>query len=240
MGMIYIVLMPLFGLLFTAGVIYLIVYLVRNKEQKINLGTNTLLHIYLHIMSFATLAIAVIGATIFINASASYKFGIPFSYQIYEYSEEPVIDERTGEIDITNNKTELVCYEGELTNIEGKDVCFDTTKQRKGIVNGATLTISMLILFAIHRIAILFLEKKGTIMWLKKAYNFISLILYSTLSIIALPIATYLLINYIYFKPENLDRIETPGGAIALALVSIPLWIVFLISTLRLREKKEK
>ncbi|HHX99185.1 TPA: hypothetical protein GX533_00665 [Candidatus Dojkabacteria bacterium] len=238
MGVIIFILTTIFSLLFTAGTIYLIVYLVRNKDKKINLGVNTLLHIYLYIISFITLAIATIGTVVFINAAASYKFGIPFSYQLEEpYAE--VKDEIVYTPD-TESNAEPSCYQGELMEIEGEEVCFDTTKQKKGLVNGATLTISMLILFAIHRITLLFLEKKNTISWLKKAYNFISLIIYSVLSIISIPLSIYLLVNYIYFKPEYIIRIEAPGSMVALAIVSIPLWITFLVLTLKLREKKEK
>lgn len=238
MGMILFILMTIFSLLLTAGTIYLIVYLVRNKDRKINLGVDTLLHIYLYIISFITLAIAAIGTVVFINAAASYKLGIPFSYQLEEpYAE--VKDEIVYTPD-TESNAEPSCYQGELMEIEGEEVCFDTTKQKKGLVNGATLTISMLILFAIHRITLLFLEKKNTISWLKKAYNFISLIIYSVLSIISIPLSIYLLVNYFYFKPEDIVRLEAPGSVVALAIVSIPLWITFLVLTLKLREKKEK
>lgn len=98
----------------------------------------------------------------------------------------------------------------------------------------------MLILFAIHKITLLYLEKKNTTLWLKKAYNFISLIIYSVLSIVSIPFSMYLLINYLYFKPESIVNNEAPGGMLALAIVSIPLWIIFLVSTLKLRKQKEK
>jgi len=237
MSMILFILMSLFSLLLTAGVIYLIVYLARNKKQKIDLGVNTLLHIYLYIISFVTLAIVAVGTVIFINAAASYKFGIPFSYQLeIPYAEEKYLEDQEP-LDIP---TEPTCYQGELMKIEGEEVCFDVTKQKKGLVNGATLTISMLILFAIHKITLLYLEKKNTIQWLRKIYNFVSLIMYSVLSIVSIPFSIYLLINYIYFRPEDIVRIETPGSMVSLAIVSIPLWIVFLISTLKLRKQKEK
>lgn len=236
MGIIYFILITLFSLLSTAGVIYLIVYLARNKKQKINLGVNTLLHIYLYVISFVTLAIAAVGAVIFINATASYKVGIPFSYQL----EMPFAEEKEILLEMSDTPAEPSCYQGELMKIEGEEVCFDITKQKKGLVNGTTLTISMIILFAIHRITLLFLEKKNTIQWLKKIYNFVSLITYSVLSIVSIPFSIYLLINYIYFRPEEVVRIEAPGSMVALAIVSIPLWIAFLISTLKLRKKEEQ
>lgn len=235
-GVLFLGLSTLLPILFVGGIIYLIVHLTRNKEKKINLGVNTLLHIYLHILCFATLAVAVVGATIFINSAFSYKVGVPFSYQI----QEAVTERKEKDLDIFDEEQDHTCYQGELMNIEGQDVCFDVSKQKKGLVNGIALTISMLILFAVHKVAILLLEKKEKVMWLKKTYNFVSLITYSAVSIITIPFSIYLLVNYLYFKPENIANIEAPGGAVALALVSIPLWIVFLISTLKLKEKKEK
>ncbi|MGI6484620.1 MAG: hypothetical protein ACOX0R_03295 [Candidatus Dojkabacteria bacterium] len=236
-GAVYFILMTIFSLLFTVGIIYLIVYLVKNKEKKIDLGVNTLLHIYLYIISFVTLAIATIGAVIFLNAAASYRFGIPFSYQVeLPYAQEKYL-ENEETLDIPAEPT---CYQSKLMTIEGEEVCFDITKQKKGLVNGVTLTISMLILFVIHRITLLYLEKKNAILWLKKAYNFISLIIYSVLGIVSIPFSLYLLINYFYFKPESVVNNEAPGGMLALAIVSIPLWITFLISTLKLRKQKER
>lgn len=237
MGIISFILMTLFSLLSTAGVIYLIVHLVRNKDKKIDLGVNTLLRIYLYTICFVTLAIATAGAVIFTNAASSYKFGIPFSYQLeMPFAEEKYLEDQ----ELSDIPAEPTCYQGELMKIDEEEVCFDTTKQQKGLLNGATLTISMLILFAIHRITLLFIEKKNTIPWLKKAYNFISLIVYSVLSIVSIPFSMYLLINYFYFKPESIVRIEAPGSMVALAIVSIPLWITFLILTLRLRKQREK
>lgn len=229
-GIVLLVLMFIFGLLIVGGAIFLIVKLLKNKEKKVNLQINTLLHIYLYVICFITLGVTVIGTNMLIRAGTSYKFGIPFSYETYEYH-KPLEN---------MDYLEPECYEGKKTEISEQTVCFDDTLPKKGIINGATLTISMLLIFTIHRIAIYYLEKKEKIMWLKKAYTFASLIGYSALSIISIPIAMYLTLNYIYFRPEELFRIEAPGGAIALALASIPLWIVFLISTLKLREGKEE
>ena len=235
-GGVFLIFFQLLQPLFIGCVIYLIFYFIKRKKMKIDFKVNTLLHIYLYVICFITLIITVIGANMLIKAVASYKFGIPFSYEIYEYHEPSENLQLKEDMDYI----EPECYIGKKIDISGQTVCFDDTEQKKGLVNGATLTISMLFLFTIHRIALYYLEKKEEILWLKKIYIFISLIGYSTLSVISIPIAIYLILNYVYFRPEELFLIEAPGGAVALALASIPLWIVFLICTFRLREKNKK
>lgn len=234
-GVFSLVFSGLFTLAILAAIIYLIIKGNRKQEVAKKKGNkNLLLHIYLYLISFATLIIAVVGITISLNALFSYKISIPFSYSVNQLAYDPK-DEFSGMTESTER-----CYQGEITNILGQNACFDENKQKKSIITGLTLTISMLILFALHRIAIKFAEKKDIIIWLKKLYNFASLIIYSVVSIIATPISIYLTITYAYFRPEDITQIEAPGSAIALAIVSIPLWIIFLIATLKLRDKEEK
>jgi len=65
-------------------VIYIIVIMTKNKDgnTKFKLSPKTLLQIYLFVISFLTLGIAVIGGVIAIKASTSYLLDIPFSYTL--------------------------------------------------------------------------------------------------------------------------------------------------------------
>ena len=101
-GVLFFVLSALGGLLFIGGIIYLVVFLTRNKDKKTNFNMNTLLHIYFYVVSLVSLAISIIGLVIFVNSLMSYRFGIPFSHQLTtenvaaefpeekEFSNEPI------------------------------------------------------------------------------------------------------------------------------------------------------
>lgn len=234
-GVLFFVFYALFALLFVGGIIYLIVYLAKNKDKKSSFNMNTLLHIYFYIVSIASLAISVIGLVVLINALASYKLGIPFSYQVREINSPTPI-----EMDVKEAYDIPDCYEGTPVDIEGQKVCFDTEKQKSDIVNGISFFVSMMLIFIIHKIGLHYIEKKEKFVWLKKIYNFVSLIGYSILGIISIPMATYLLVNYFYFRPEDITKINPPSIPVAISLVTIPLWIIFLVKTLRTKETGEE
>lgn len=235
MGIVFLALSSLFSLLLVGGVIYTIISLVKNKEKRINLTKNTLLNIYFYLVSLITLGIAVIGSVTFLNSVFSYKIGVPFSYEVQELNK---YDKDTDLTYYDENSGFPICYIGKPIEIGSERVCFDQSIPKKALITGLSFTVSMLILFVIHRIGIRTIEKKEKFMWIKKAYNFISLTIYSVISIVAIPISTYLILNYIYFRPETLSKIDPPGYMLALATVSVPLWIYFLIRTLRLKEEK--
>ncbi|HOZ44758.1 MAG TPA: hypothetical protein PLN39_02005 [Candidatus Dojkabacteria bacterium] len=233
-GVLFFVLSALGGLLFIGGIIYLIVFLTRNKDKKTNFNMNTLLHIYFYVVSLVSLAISIIGLVIFVNSLMSYKFGIPFSYQVTTIYTETEFPEGKSEF-----PEPTPCFQGSPIEIEGQKVCFDTEKQKTEIVNGISFFVSMILIFALHQFGLHMVEKKEKFDWLRKTYNFLSLIGYSIIGIISIPMATFLLVNYIYFRPEDITLINPPSIPLAIALVTIPIWITFLIKTLKDKEKVE-
>ena len=76
-------------------------------------------------------------------------------------------------------------------------------------------------------------------MWIKKGYRFISLIFFSIVGLISTSIAINKLVQFFILKPEDITEISTPGIPLSIALVVLPLWIYFLISTNKIKEEKE-
>ncbi|MHC1716687.1 MAG: hypothetical protein AB9915_02255 [Candidatus Dojkabacteria bacterium] len=236
-GVVFGVLSVLLSLLSVVGVVYFVFYLVRNKDKEIHITTDTLLKVYLYLISFITLAVAVGGAAVFLNSAFSYKYGIPFSYNLEminefntkESSSKPVLEE---EYIVPE------CYVGEPTEVDGQRVCFDKETQKQGLVNGLTIAISMVVLFAIHKLGIYLSEKKSVLYWLKKTYTFVSLIVFSIVGVITIPIAAYQLSTYAFSRPEDITVIDPPGLALATVIFVLPLWIYFLVSTIKLKEEK--
>lgn len=212
-------------------VVYIIVVMTKNKEGniKFKLSTKTLLQIYLYVISFLTLGIAVIGGSIAIKSSLSYVFGTPFSYTLQKVTE---YDAMMKPVDFQE------CYTGESTQFYNQDFCFDPTQRKTDLINGLTLLISMSLLYILHQYALSKIDKEKLIPWLGKIYTFGSLILYSIVSIIAIPTAIYNLTNYLLFEAGTniYSTPDSPAMAIAVALISIPLWIFFLNKTTQLKE----
>jgi len=155
-------------------VVYIIVVMTRNKDgkAKFKLSAKTLLQIYLYVLSFLTLGIAVIGGSIAIKASLSYVFGTPFSYTLQKanaYETFPEYEMVGKPVDFEK------CYAGEPTQFYNQDFCFDSTQRKTDLINGLTLLISMSLLYLLHQYALSKVEKDKLLPWLEKIYTFGSL-----------------------------------------------------------------
>ncbi|MDX9739096.1 MAG: hypothetical protein RBT33_01915 [Candidatus Dojkabacteria bacterium] len=223
-------------------VVYLIVQAVKNKGEKdgknvnLKISAKTLFQVYLYLISFLTLIIAVIGGATAIKAGLSYQFGVPFSYTLYKgssFAEEKVYNPT---LELESFK---VCSDGEPITIGTSDYCINYQQQTTDLVNGLTIFVSMLILFAIHQFAISKIEGKKRLQWLEKLYTFVSLILYSIIGLVSIPTSIYQLTNYLLTKPENYSYSTpaAPAMAIAMVLLSLPLWIYFLGKTSNLKDE---
>lgn len=225
-----------------ATVVYLIIQAIKNKGEKdgksvnFKISAKTLFQVYLYLISFLTLIIAVIGGATAIKAGLSYQFGIPFSYTLYKGSSFAETKMYDPTLDLETFK---ICEQGEPITIGTSDYCINYQQQTTDLVNGLTIFVSMLILFGIHQFAISRIDEKHRLQWLSKLYIFASLILYSIMGLVSIPTSIYQLTNYLLTKPENYSYStpEAPAMAIALVILSLPLWIYFLGKTSNLKDE---
>jgi hypothetical protein len=201
--------------------------------MKIEFSPRTLFHIYLQVLSIVTLALTAIGASIVLKVGASYLFNIPFSYSLPKVNSYE--DYQKYEKDSQEEYSE--CYSGNPIKFYNEKFCFDSSQRKTDLVSGVTMFLSMLILYVVHRFIIS--KEQNIVQWLQKLYTFVSLIAYSIVCIIAIPVSIYLLTNYLLFEPSK-DMYMTPsqpGMALAITIVTIPLWIYFLTRTTKIDGK---
>lgn len=225
-------------------IVYIIVAATKrnnNGGSGFKLSSKLLLQLYLYVLSFLTLVLAVIGGTNAIKAGISYSFDVPFSYTlnkvaspttpIYYDSYEPSPYEK----EISSQ-----CYSGDPVEFKGKMYCFDENQRKMDLINGITLLVSMALLFSMHRFALSRIPEESLIPWARKLYTFGSLILFSIVSIAALPTAIYQLTNFILFEPttNSYSTPVAPATAIALTILAIPLWMFFLRETINLKDEE--
>ena len=242
-GIVISIIAALIPLAIGGTILYLIIQALRNKGGKDTTNVNfkisakTLFQIYLYLISFLTLIIAVIGGATAIKASLSYAFDLPFSYTLYQgnnFTEAKKYDPSIMEEGFK------VCTEGEAITIGESEYCINYQQQTTDLVNGLTIFVSMLILFGIHQYAISQIDEKRKLPWLNKFYTFASLILYSIIGLISIPTAIYQLTNYLITDPINYtySTPEAPAMAIGIVLLSLPLWIFFLNKTSNIKEEE--
>lgn len=219
-----------------AGVI--IYFLVtKNKEKKIEISTDMLFQAYLHIISFLSLGIALIGAVTTIRGTLSYPFGIPFSYRLYKGSRFEEISAYESDI---REEDFIECDGAKSVTIENNLYCFDGG-QKADMINGLAVLVSMLIIFSLHQYALSKIKKEEKIKWLDKTYTFLSLIAYSIVGLIAIPVATYQLITFFTttVTEYGYQTPEAPATAIGVVLFTLPLWLLFLKKSQKSTEKKK-
>jgi len=217
-------------------VVYMIVQSAKSKDAKFKISAKTLFQIYLSLISFLTLIIAVIGGATAIKGALSYQFGIPFSYTLYKansFAEAKVYDPSL------TMENFVPCYEGEPMVFGTNEYCFNTQLQKTDLINGITIFVSMVILFAIHQFALSRIKVKERLQWLNKLYTFASLILYSIIGLISIPTSIYQLTNFLLAEPEKYvhSTPEAPAMTLAIAFLSVPLWIFFLKKTSDIKEE---
>jgi hypothetical protein len=224
-----------------AGVIiFLIVQAVRSKdkkEKKFTISTRMFFQIYLYLISFLTLLIAVIGGATAIRGALSYQFDTTFSYTLYQandFDETKKYDPALRIEDFTQ------CHEGNPVLIGDNAYCFNTQLPKTDLINGITIFVSMLILFAIHQYAISKIKKSEKLQWLDKTYTFASLLLYSIMGLITIPVSIYLTTSYLMTNPAeySYSTPDAPAIAIAIAVLSLPLWITYLRKTSSIKEEE--
>jgi hypothetical protein len=106
-------------------------------------------------------------------------------------------------------------------------------RAREGtVINGASLAIIGAIIWAAHALGRRRLEteeERDDI--LNRAYLIAALLMFGIAAIVSL--VTGIPETLRYFFLDSLDRHESPGGPLSVAVVALPIWIYYLVSTLR-------
>jgi TM2 domain-containing membrane protein YozV len=232
---IFMILFATAAILVVGGVIYLVTRLVKNKDTKdsksLNITVRMLFKIYLYVISFISLAVSVIGGTMLIKAGASYAFGIPFSYTLYSANNAGTDVVKDPDIAVPD------CYEGNTMTFGNKQVCFNEDTRKQELITGATFFISMLMIFGLHQFALKRMEKKSQTPWLKKIYTFVSLILYSIVGVVIIPTSIYQLATHLLYRVNDVTMYDAPGTAIGILIMTLPLWIFFLVKTTKMKDE---
>ncbi|MCD4811544.1 hypothetical protein K8R14_02990 [bacterium] len=186
-----------------------------------------LLQTYLHLMCLITLVSILFSGAYLIQTGASYIAPLHFSYSLHQ----------VNDIQYMEDFNEEKCYDnGEVIEIEGNEYCWNETTRQNGLVNSLSIFISMSLLFILHRVGIKRIKKKDAIEWIDKGYTFISLMIYSIVGVIAIPTASYNLINYFLTRVGEYSTQYAPAYSLGLLVLSLPLWYIFFKKTNNLKD----
>jgi hypothetical protein len=134
-----------------------------------------------------------------------------------------------------------ICYstDTQLTYINSKAYCVKPSEVKMDLINGITITISMLIIFAIHLVILLRMEADKVNQALRKFFGFSNLIFYSALSLILIPFSIYATMNYLILAEKPVATYNTPGITVAFAIFAFIAWMVWLVVVLNNKEPEK-
>lgn len=215
------------------GAILLVVNMFKNKSG-VDFSLKTLVVAYGYLMSLITLIVFAYGLAATINGGMSYLFGYQFSYEVsqyynYDYNKYPDMGPSDAQL-----QEEAVDAGWDLITYEGEKYTVDLDARKRDIITSVSLFLSCGFLFAVHQWILVQLRKddenKSADQMFSKIYKFITLTIFSIVTVIALPTSIYQLLNYLLFGVKDLyDYARAiPGQPISTALVSVPIWLMFL------------
>ncbi len=258
-GIVWFFIAIIMGLLPIAAVGIVIYLLVKKNQPGQTGGKNTsavanpfalknLLKFYMWTIVSLSAFVLIIGSSFLgkaffsvIDQNFSYGYETAsedYSYPDYQTSGEKMVPYPTD----TNTLNKPKCYtqDTQLTYINGKAFCVKPSEVKMDLINGITISISMLIIFAIHLVFLVRMEKDKANVLMKKFFMFTNLIFYSGTSLILIPVSIYSMMNYLFIATKPVATYNTPGLTVAYAIFSFIAWMVWLVVVMKNKEEEHK
>ena len=214
-------------LLIIGGGIYLLLKL--RSSASISISYRFVLRVYFYIViSISIVLISLGGIATLINVSLGEIIDPQFSYgdvyRDHRYELERITNTEQG-----NEGTEAVRSITEKIDIETKS----------NLINGISVTAIGLLILAIHLYGRRWIEHKADQFdSLRKIYLVSGLAIFAVASITSLASGIPESLRYVLLEVGQGE--ESPGMALSVSIVSLPIWTYFLISTIRTMRANER
>ncbi|MBI2165243.1 MAG: hypothetical protein HYU29_02415 [Chloroflexi bacterium] len=201
-----------------AGIFYALSRL--RAGEPVRLPVRLLLRGYLHTVALVGLVLLALGLSSLLQSAFGATLGKEFSYNPVYIAPRPVVPPEKG----------MEPVNGEETRQKGLERAF-----QEGLINGVSLTVVGSIIWGLHlwgRRRIENPEERAGV--LSRFYVMLGLALFSLIAIVNLPQALAGTIRYYALEPlDPFQRAHPPGSKLALALVSMPIWLSYLLRAIK-------
>jgi hypothetical protein len=215
-----------------AGIVYL-VFRARGG-RAVRVPFKSVVRVYVYAVILVGIGLTVLGGVSnLIKAGFGEAFGSEFSYREaydeYKYSRPPYRPEPARGTEGTGGdaSTPVEPLTVEPTLQQRVD------RAREGtVINGVSLAIIGAIIWIAHALGRRRLEteeERDDI--LNRAYLIVALLMFTIAAIVSL--VTGIPETLRYFFLDSLDRRESPGGPLSVGVAALPIWVYYLILTLR-------
>ena len=161
-------------------------------------------------------------------------FGAEFSYgQVYEEDKWRARDRSDRELELLKNDAPPMTEEEinkQYPSLEERLVY----KVKESLIFGVSLLLIGTILGLVHLVARRSIETHAErVDILRRVYLFAGLLVFAVASIISLTVAIPETLSYMFIGARPGDEYLSPGEPLSIAIISLPVWILYLYLTLR-------
>lgn len=210
------------GVLFFFGAIGGGIYFVMNmrKGEPINLPLRGMFRLYIYILLLVSLILLSSGLGHLVRFGLASGLGYEFSYTPH------YIDIDRDHLSDSGGKPALLTDEEEdQRREEGLSLAY-----KEGLIEGISYSIIGGVLWIAHAYGRRKLEtvEERTASLLNRLYLILLLLIFGIATLASLPSAAFEAVRYLVMGHDGSYRDQAPGGELATAIVSLPIWLAYL------------
>lgn len=229
---------PLVLILVVGAVIAVVVFVVQRGREgaSLVLSLRTILVAYFHLMSLIAVLLLAVGLATLLKAALSEPLGRSFSYQ------SPMMRVATARVEVGP--------QGQVKTGPPPEVAEEQRKRdeqrveqefRNDLLQGGAMAVVGAVVWPLHAWGRRTLTGRGepAARFFDRTHMTLLLLITSLVGVISLPLGMYEGLRY-FIVPAEVDTFrQPPGGAVATALVFVPLWAVNLLVALRRMRRED-
>ena len=221
-------------ILVVVGIVYFILRVKNNTSVRF-FSYRAALRLYFYVVILVTVIIGgLAGGSTLLKVGLGELFGTEFSYgEVYEHDKWQSRDRADRELELHKNDAEPMTQE----EIDKQYPSLETKllyKVKESTIFGISLVLIGIILGSVHLVARKSVEtateRKDM---LRRVYLFAGLLVFAVASIISLTVAIPETLSYMFLGARPGDEYLSPGEPLSIAIIAVPVWILYLYLTLR-------
>jgi len=213
--------------LLIGGIIYLIMRV--RSSNPIRVSYRAVLRTYFYVVILVSIGLAGGGISTLFKVGFAEMFGPEFSYgSIYEEHRWEMEDAYQRQLDARNPDYPKSAAEFEPRTLEEK---IEFT-QKSTLINGVTITVIGVLLLIVHifgRRRVETVEEKSDSH--RRLYLVIGLVIFAIVTVVTLATGLPEALRYAILEVNPGE--ESPGEALSVAMVALPVWLYYLVVTLK-------
>ena len=221
-------------ILVVVGIVYFIMRLRNNASIKF-FSYRAALRAYFYVVILISVIIgALSGGSTLLKVGLGEAFGAELSYgQVYEEDKWRARDRSDRELELLKNDAPPMTEEEinkQYPSLEERLIY----KVKESLIFGVSLLLIGTILGLVHLVARRSIETdEERVDILRRVYLFAGLLVFAVASIISLTVAIPETLSYMFIGARPGDEYLSPGEPLSIAIISLPVWILYLYLTLR-------